>query len=976
MKRCKECAAWLLLTLLFAPAAFAQYSIEVQKVETGAFPDVTANVVVRQNGVIVRSTDSSNFSLREDGFPQAPLHLTHPIPTQSYSLTILIGVGSTMSAGDVAFARGLATNLVNRMNGLTDETAIFTYDGTLVERQAMTNIQPQLIQAINNIQPSGGSNFVWDGLFNAFKYALGNSTHPSRTLVLISNGKADGGSMDAQTTANVARSAGVPIFCFGVNAVNSDSEMRQICRETGGMYYTNQDLLVQEMIDFLNGTPPASQLSYRSDNVCRDGNDRVLDVQVKMAADSVAVKDTIALSANSSGNVTIIVKTDTATVVSTSSKDVALLFTPVVANQHLYGGTINLTFDTSMLKLTGASTTGYLADGMDAVVAMTESGAKVTITGVAQLNGSGPLMMLTFKGGMVDANTDVQVRVASVALSRGCIITQPGTSRITVRPQTSSMSTKALPVVFTWNPASRAYNPDPAAVTVEVTNNGNLPLTDIEGTFDLSDDVRVAYGASRLVALTPSTLLPGEKGTATWYVQALPQPTEKTAQVNANFTSAEGAIAQHRLFLNIKAASSAVAMRCDADVITIQGGVHTPDPAEVRAVVSSAGTADSPAGDVTIVLPQDVTLNGGSDMQSFATMASGNSSTLTWELRYPQPTVKTDYPIMFVRTISGYPNDTCRVMLTVPALTSAQLDVTCDISPAEVDSTVTEVTYSVTVRNTGNADAANVSAALIVPVSFKLGTGEAATKAVGDPLTPNNSGTVTWKLVPVENRPCEDTPVNISTLVQYSGGAGAQCTASVLVKAGSNLLPQILSVSPVSLDTLATAKDVTFDVEMYDQERATLTYEWFINGNSASNSTRDFTHAFAAEGDYLVRVDVYDPCSIGVGPAVSHTWQVYVYNVSGIENPAAAAQFAILGNYPNPFNPGTVIEYRLPEGRHALRLEVLDAAGRVVRTLIASEQTGGTHRIGFDAAGLPSGSYVARLSTDGVVRTHRMMLLK
>ncbi len=155
MNRCKGFAAWLLLTLLFAPAAFSQYSIEVESVDTGAFPNMSANVVVRQNGVIVRGTDSSNFKLREDGFLQSPLHLVHPTATKSFSVTILIGVGSTMSAGDVAFARGLAAKLVDRLNGLTDEAAVFTYDGNLVERQSMVTIQPQLIQAINSIQPSG-----------------------------------------------------------------------------------------------------------------------------------------------------------------------------------------------------------------------------------------------------------------------------------------------------------------------------------------------------------------------------------------------------------------------------------------------------------------------------------------------------------------------------------------------------------------------------------------------------------------------------------------------------------------------------------------------------------------------------------------------------------------------------------------------------------------------------------------------------
>ena len=99
-------------------------------------------------------------------------------------------------------------------------------------------------------------------------------------------------------------------------------------------------------------------------------------------------------------------------------------------------------------------------------------------------------------------------------------------------------------------------------------------------------------------------------------------------------------------------------------------------------------------------------------------------------------------------------------------------------------------------------------------------------------------------------------------------------------------------------------------------------------------------------------------------------------NSTGIESPAFVRDLAILGNYPNPFNPGTVIEYRLPEGRHDVRLDVMDAAGQLVRSLVSGSMEGGTHRVSFNADGLPSGSYVLRLVAGGTVRMHRMVLVK
>jgi uncharacterized repeat protein (TIGR01451 family) len=976
MKRCMGIAAWLLLALLYAPMIFAQNTIQVGSVETGAFPVISADVVVRQSGVIIRSTDSSNFTLKEDGFMQAPLQLVHPVATKNFNLVIVLGIGSTMSAGDVAFAKGLANRLVDRMDGVLDEVGVITYDDNPFEQQQMTAIKPVLHSRIDAITPSGRGNYLWDGGYSGLTYLLNNSIHPSRSVLILSNGRNDGGSRNVQQVVDLAKTTNIKVHCYGINAVNNDAEMKFLCQESGGTYWTNTDVMVQQFIDELNGTPEASTLSYTSNNVCRDGEDRSLNVQVKLASDSVNTTNTFPLTANASGNVTVTLKTDTATVVSGKTKNVALMLTPPVQNQRLYGGTITLSFDTSKLQLQGVETAGHLTAGMNASVAMEATGAVITLAGTVALNGGSTLAMLTFMGGTVQANTNVQVQIAGTDFDRGCLAIQPGSARITVRPQSASMSTKSQPFVFNWDDTNNRYNPDPATVTVEVTNNGDLPLSGISAEMAESNDVRIAYGGSRTVQLVPSTLQPGDKGIATWLVQALPHGSETTAQVDVQFTSTEGTSAQQRLFMNIKAASSAVVLHNEVDDIAVVGGVYTPDPAEVRAEVVSAGTGDSPSGDVTIVLPTGVTLDGGPTTQSFASMPRGASTTLRWPLRYPRPSVQTDYAILLIRTAAGHANDTSHVTLTVPVLTSALLDVTCSMTPDGVDSTVTEVTYAVTVRNTGNANAVNVAASLILPVGFVFASGEVAAKAVADPLAPGADGTVNWKLVPVVRQYCEDEAITVGVLVNQTGGASAQCGAPVTFLATNNLLPEIRTVTPVALDTMRTDSNISFDVDAFDTERSVLKYEWFVNGASEGSDARAFDRTFTTEGDYTVRVDIYDACTANGGQAVSHTWQVYIYNTTGITNPAAASDLAIVGNYPNPFNPGTVIEYRLPEAGSDLRLEVLDASGRLMRTLVSGSQTGGTHRITFDAAALPSGSYLVRLTAGGAVRTHRIMLVK
>lgn len=81
------------------------------------------------------------------------------------------------------------------------------------------------------------------------------------------------------------------------------------------------------------------------------------------------------------------------------------------------------------------------------------------------------------------------------------------------------------------------------------------------------------------------------------------------------------------------------------------------------------------------------------------------------------------------------------------------------------------------------------------------------------------------------------------------------------------------------------------------------------------------------------------------------------------------------GNYPNPFNPGTIIEYALPRTA-AVRLAVYDLLGREVALLADGVRQAANHRVRFDGSGLPSGIYLYRLEISGQVLTRRMIFLK
>jgi hypothetical protein len=80
-------------------------------------------------------------------------------------------------------------------------------------------------------------------------------------------------------------------------------------------------------------------------------------------------------------------------------------------------------------------------------------------------------------------------------------------------------------------------------------------------------------------------------------------------------------------------------------------------------------------------------------------------------------------------------------------------------------------------------------------------------------------------------------------------------------------------------------------------------------------------------------------------------------------------------NYPNPFNPSTTI--RVHNAAPArIRLVVYDILGQEVAVLMDGVQQAGVHEVRFDATGLASGVYIARLSAGTEHMTREMVLVR
>ncbi|HMK39015.1 MAG TPA: CHRD domain-containing protein [Bacteroidota bacterium] len=87
-------------------------------------------------------------------------------------------------------------------------------------------------------------------------------------------------------------------------------------------------------------------------------------------------------------------------------------------------------------------------------------------------------------------------------------------------------------------------------------------------------------------------------------------------------------------------------------------------------------------------------------------------------------------------------------------------------------------------------------------------------------------------------------------------------------------------------------------------------------------------------------------------------------------------QFHLDQNFPNPFNPATVIGFQISKSSQ-VSLIVYNILGERVVTLVDGVKAPGAYQVKFDASRLSSGVYFYRLTADGaLLETRKMMLLR
>ena len=158
---------------------------------------------------------------------------------------------------------------------------------------------------------------------------------------------------------------------------------------------------------------------------------------------------------------------------------------------------------------------------------------------------------------------------------------------------------------------------------------------------------------------------------------------------------------------------------------------------------------------------------------------------------------------------------------------------------------------------------------------------------------------------------------------------------------------------------------------------------------SLAETVDDYLHIFYMEdkdaGSYVFDTSTlstenpvwYEKILASEIPTTPLITQIDFHIRSGVEDvpKISLSEFSLNGNFPNPFNNSTNIEFSLKK-EMPITLQIFDINGRLVGNLASGMHASGEHTVSWDAQGVSSGIYFAKLSAGDQIKTSKLVLLK
>lgn len=175
-----------------------------------------------------------------------------------------------------------------------------------------------------------------------------------------------------------------------------------------------------------------------------------------------------------------------------------------------------------------------------------------------------------------------------------------------------------------------------------------------------------------------------------------------------------------------------------------------------------------------------------------------------------------------------------------------------------------------------------------------------------------------------------------------------------------------------AVDTTSGA--LPFSVKFTDNSTGIITSWLWDFGDGQTSTDQHPSHTYNQAGSYSVILTVSGPAGTS-SDTLSQV--ILVSEPTGVSQNVISIplEFAVLPNFPNPFNPETQFSFGLPEAA-LVRITAYDIRGRLAAVILNGGIEAGYHHVVWNAADKSSGTYIIEFKTDKSRMWLKCVLLK
>ena len=170
------------------------------------------------------------------------------------TLVLALDTSGSLTPADLAHAQALATDVLQALPP-GSEVAVVSFDDESRLVLGATSDPDAVRHAVGGLRGSGRFTALHDAVYDSSRH-LRDAAGERRAILLVTDGRDENSAVNLEDGLELAREAGIPVFCVGVGRVE-ERVLRRIAKLTGGTYSASGEVVAAALAERIHATPRA-----------------------------------------------------------------------------------------------------------------------------------------------------------------------------------------------------------------------------------------------------------------------------------------------------------------------------------------------------------------------------------------------------------------------------------------------------------------------------------------------------------------------------------------------------------------------------------------------------------------------------------------------------------------------------------------------------------------------------------------------